>query len=162
MAQGITFTGRNVAGGFQNLSAALMRAALPRIERAAELTVKDAQDGILDNIKADFGDRQGKARSEPLATPGNYKGEVDTRPTGVVIRFRVDGSSNWLKKFGALNYGSGEHEIPVGTDKRGRQFGGNVEAGFRSARGVTHPGTTGTRFWNRAIDEALRFFRNRL
>jgi hypothetical protein len=159
---GITFTGRMEAGGFQRLAKGLMDRALPRIENAAELTVTDAQDAILDNIDADFGARQGKARSEPLADRARYPGQVDVRPTGVTIRFKVDGSKEFKAKFGALNYGSGSHEIPTGTDKRGRSFGGNTEAGFRSASTVTHPGTTGKRFFERGIDQALRFFRNRL
>jgi hypothetical protein len=162
---GITFTGRNTAGSFQRLSAALMKAALPRIERSAEITTQDAQDGILANIAADFGERKGKARSEPLATRSNYECDWDTRPTGVVMRFSVKGSPGFMAKWGALNFGSGEHQIPrsgMPAGRNGRPFIGTVESDMRSSTSVTHPGTTGTRFWNRAIEDALRGFRNRL
>lgn len=162
MAAGITFVGRMEAGGFQRLARPLIERAMPRIVAAAELTVQDAQDAILENIAADFGERKGKARSEPLADRARYPGDVDQRPTGVTIRFKVDGSPAFKAKFGALNYGSGSHDIPVGTDRRGRRFGGNTEANFKSATAVTHPGTTGKRFFERGIDQALQFFRNRL
>lgn len=162
MAQGITFTGRNQAGGAFNLSRALMAAAMPRIERAAELTIKDAQDGIISNIHATYGQRQGAARSEPLADVARYPGEIETRPTGVTIRFRVEGSPAFLAKWGALNYGAAAHTI---APRNQRGVLANRTTGFFARGPVTWSSSTGkfgTRFWNRAIEDALQFFRHRL
>ncbi len=162
---GITFTGHNQAGGFERLARALIERALPRIERAADLTIKDATDGIVQNAQNRHGNRQGKARSKSLSDPSSYTGESEQRESGVLMRFRVEGDGPFLAKFNSINYGSRAHTIPVGTDKRGRAFAGNLEytgdsgKPFATARAVEHPGTTGSHFWTDAIEDALRNFR---
>lgn len=134
MPQGITFTGRNQAGGFQNLGRALVATALPKIREAADETGKEGQENIVANASAIYTPRGG-SRSEALHDKERYPYEVENKTQGVVIRFRVDGSPGFMAKWGALNYGASNRP--------------------NSAK-------FGTKFWNRGIDDALRTFRNRL
>ena len=157
---GIRFTAQTFRGGGQVFERALIDAARPVIRNACNECADQAKHNIVSNIRATTGQRQGKARSEPLADEARYPVTVNTSNTGAQMNFRVVGSAAFKAKFGALNYGSGPHEISgakmgnvdnPSTDRR--------KKGFFAVGTVTHPGTAGRRFFEDGIEQALSDFR---
>ena len=145
------------SGGSQ-FEDALINAARPIIRAAAERCGRAAQEHILDRIEATTGKRQGKARSEPLASPAHYPYDVISSSRNVRLVFKVQGSAAFKAKFGALNYGSVAHEIP-GAKMSNRQYRGPGYARPFFAKGtVLHPGTSGRHFFEDGITEAVDQF----
>lgn len=157
----IAFTARaGISGGAERLARAMIEASKPKLAAAAEATGEASQDLIVRGIGGTYGERKGKARSEPLATAGNYTYKVNPSPRGVELVFDVTGSPNFLKKFGALNYGAGPHVIAPRASRvlANRQDTSRSPRGFFSKDPVlwsTSTGKFGTRFWQAAVKEAL-------
>lgn len=164
----------SIAGGSASLARAIVNATRPKLQAAAEATGRDAAEQTARAAASSFGKRKGKPRSEPLADSARYTHRVNTQPRGVQLIFEVEGSNEFKAKFGALNYGSVPHSIaprargvlanPQDKGRPKRSHNGRFarNRGFFSTIPVTHPGTSGKRFWERACRAALDRFGDHL
>jgi hypothetical protein len=144
-----TFTARtHVIGGQSAFARALTEAIKPRMTRAGDLMAKDAKARVI--AAAPVGKNSGK-RSTPLSSPSAYRTTITPTPTGFQLDFTVRGSSAFMAKFHATNTGSAPHE------QRGnaRGFTRFEETDDVIRRPFVHPGTTGTRWYDNAIEDTL-------
>ena len=143
------FTARtHIIGGQSALARALTEAVKPRMTRAGDAMAKDAKERIV--AAAPVGANSGK-RSTPLSDRSSYRTSITPTPTGFQLDFRVIGSKQFMAKFHATNTGSVWHEMS-GNARGFTQFeetGDVVRGRFR------HPGTTGTRWYDEAIEDVL-------
>lgn len=138
-------------GGETALAQAFTEAVKPRFASAARQMSEDSKDLITGN--APVGSPSGE-RSEPLSSRGNYRVTITEVPQGYVIEWTVVGSGALLAKFHAQNTGSRSH--PIRTKKKGmpmRDTGDDFAEVF--AKAGVHPGTRGTRFYDRAIEQVI-------
>lgn len=143
------FTARShFIGGTAALTRALTEAAKPRMARAGNLMATDAKARIT--AAAPVGANSGK-RSKPLSDGSNYRTTITETPNGFRLDFRVLGSQAFMAKFHATNTGSAAHQM------RGNERGvTRFEETDEFARGsFIHPGTTGTRWYDNAIEDVL-------
>jgi hypothetical protein len=138
-------------GGDTALAQAFMDAVKPRFATAAREMSQDSKDLITDN--APVGNPSGE-RSEPLSSRDNYVVTITEVPQGFVIEWTVRGSGAFMAKFHAQNTGSSSHVITKAgkppmpwRDNDGDAWG----FGFKA----NHPGTTGTHFYDDAIEEVI-------
>jgi hypothetical protein len=157
----IRFKASTFRGGGTTFEDAMVAAVRPIVRSAAERCGKAAQDNILAHIDATTGKRQGKARSEPLLDAARYPYDVVSSAKAVRLVFKVSGSAKFKAKFGSLNYGSDAHVIaPVNADRLANpQYrSARYPRGFFSRGPVIHPGTSGRRFFEDGIEEAVDQF----
>lgn len=143
------FTARShVIGGQSALAQALTNAVKPRMSRAANLMATDAKARIT--AAAPVGANSGK-RSKPLSDGSSYRTTISETPNGFRLDFRVLGSQQFMAKFHATNTGSASHQM------RGNARGvTRFEETDEFVRGpFMHPGTTGTRWYDNAIEDVL-------
>jgi len=161
---GFAFNARtSIAGGTQRLARAMVEASKPKLIRAAEATGEDSVGRILGIIGTTYGQRKGKARSEPLFSYDAYIYKINPSARGVELVFSVKGDDAFMKKFGSLNYGSVAHTIsPRGGPLANKADTSKRPKGFFSKTAVIHPGTAGSGFWERGIEQALGGFVSRL
>lgn len=139
-------------GGETALAQAFTEAVKPRFASAARQMSEDSKDLITGN--APVGTPSG-ARSEPLSGRKHYRVTIDEIPQGYLIQWTVEGSRAFLAKFHAQNTGSRGHRI-VRTEKPPMPFPGTGDD-FAEEFGYVadHPGTSGTRFYDRAIEQVI-------
>jgi hypothetical protein len=143
------FTARShIVGGQSALARALTEAVKPRMSRAGDAMAKDAKARVV--AAAPRGRDSGK-RSTPLSSPSSYRTTITPTPTGFVLDFTVRGSGAFMAKFHATNTGSVAHEMR--GNARGVTYFEETDTFTR--RPFVHPGTSGTRWYDKAIEDVL-------